>query len=104
MNKIGDRYFYNTTLSAPLCGYTDYYYHIWVKDTYGLENSTSPGAFCKPTNKDVNMDGRVQFMDSVAISLAFNDVGPPGWIREDVNNDGVINDLDFDALYPCYVP
>ena len=34
-------------------------------------------------------------MDLVAISLKYNDVGPGGWCREDVDNNGRVHFIDL---------
>jgi len=40
------------------------------------------------------MDGRIGLIDLIQIVLRFRSIGSPGWIREDVNNDGRVDFID----------
>ncbi|KAA0002537.1 MAG: PKD domain-containing protein [Thermoplasmata archaeon] len=44
---------------------------------------------------DVNMDGRANVLDLIAIAQHWNEHGEPAWIRADTNHDGIINVLDL---------
>jgi len=44
---------------------------------------------------DVNMDGRANVLDLIAIAQHWNEHGEPAWIRADANHDGIINVLDL---------
>jgi len=91
MNKNGDNYYYNTTLTDA--GYYNYY--IWTNDTSRNENTSTTQPFELPPNWDVNKDGRVHLQDFVLVAMRYGDTGPNGWIREDVNNDGWVHLQDF---------
>ena len=99
MNKDVDNYYYNVTLTVAggqnTPGYT---YNIHASDRYGLTNSSTFEEFDLPLNEDVDMGGKVHFMDLVAVSLRYNDEGPPGWIREDVDNGGKVHFMDLVAI------
>jgi hypothetical protein len=41
------------------------------------------------------MDGSVNVLDLILIAEDFGQTGTPGWIREDVNGDGVVNIEDL---------
>lgn len=79
-----DIYYFNTTLTHAGC----YNYYIRANDTNGNENISSLMQFDLPPNEDVNEDGRIDFMDLVAIALMYNEHGLDGWVREDIDNDG----------------
>ena len=46
-------------------------------------------------NWDINLDHDCNILDLIQISNHFDETGDPGWIREDVDNNGVIQILDF---------
>ena len=101
MNNIGDIYYYHTTLT----GAGEYTYHIWANDTNGNHNSTLPETFFLPMNADVNMpiDGKVHFMDLIAVSGMYGIVGPScGWVREDIDNGGKVSFMDLIAISGTY--
>jgi hypothetical protein len=99
----GDVYACNHTFSVA-GGDTlpDYIYHIYATDTSAKSTESAPGNFDMPLNEDVNLDGKAHFMDLVAVSLAYNAVGPNGWIREDINNDGKAHFMDLVAVSLAY--
>ena len=41
-------------------------------------------------------------MSVVAVSQKYNDEGPPGWIREDVDNNGKVHFMDLVAISMHY--
>jgi hypothetical protein len=41
------------------------------------------------------MDGAINVLDMVLITQNFGQTGTAGWIRQDINNDGVINIVDL---------
>ncbi|KYK29860.1 hypothetical protein AYK20_04845 [Thermoplasmatales archaeon SG8-52-1] len=51
-----------------------------------------------PFNWDINMDFKVDQDDSNLLILHYGETGDPGWIREDINKDGIINNLDENIL------
>jgi hypothetical protein len=55
---------------------------------------------------DVNCDLQVSVLDLVQVACCFDEVGFPGWIKEDLNKDGQISVVDlvlvanhFDEVY-----
>ena len=61
-----------------------------------------------PMNEDVNMDGKVHFMDLVAVSSMYGQTGPGyptgghGWVRADVDNNGKVHFMDLIAISGHY--
>ena len=98
MTKDGDDYYCNITISTA----DEYTYHIWANDTSDNYAVSASDTFDLPLNEDVNMDGEVHFLDLVAVSLTYNDEGPPGWIREDVDNNGKVHFIDMVAISMHY--
>jgi hypothetical protein len=47
---------------------------------------------------DVNGDGYANWYDLTLVAEHFEETGPPGWIPEDVNEDGRVNILDAGAV------
>ena len=94
----GNHYYRNVTLSTG----DEYTYHIWADDTIGAYNTSSPQPFDLPLNGDVNMDGKVHFLDLIAVSSKYNTVGPPGWCREDVDNNGKVHFMDLVQVSMAY--
>jgi hypothetical protein len=84
-------YYYNTTLSIA----DEYTYYFWADDVFDNENMTLAQPFYLPLNQDVDEGGKVHFLDLTAITVHYNEAGPPGWIREDVNNNGMVHFLDL---------
>jgi len=98
MIKNGDVYYLNITIETA----DDYTYRIWADDTIGNYNTSSHQPFDLPMNEDVDMGGKVHFMDLVAVSLMYNAVGPSGWVREDVDNSGSVHFMDLVAISMAY--
>jgi len=69
MNKSGDIYYYNTTLTEA--GY--YTYYIWAGDTLNNNAMSASETFALPMNEDVGISGRVHFMDIMAIAVHYNE-------------------------------
>ena len=51
---------------------------------------------------DINMDWEIGSDDSDLINASFGQTGTPGWIREDVNNDGKVDNLDLNIVIGHY--
>jgi len=107
MNKDGDTYYYNTTLTDAGGHYTPgYNYHIYANDTYGRTNTSGPQPeFDLPLNADVDEGGKVHFMDLIAVSGMYG-TGTPGincgWVRADVDNNGKVHFMDLIAVSGQY--
>ncbi len=86
-----DVYFYNTSWVNP--GTFDYY--IWVNDTSNNFVQSGEYDFYLPSNWDINNDKKCDLVDMQLVANIFKSTGSPGWIREDVDNDGEIKLLDI---------
>lgn len=51
---------------------------------------------------DFNNDGVVDVLDMILMGQHYGETGEPGWIEQDVNQDGVINDIDLHILSNCF--
>jgi len=94
MNKKENQYFYNTSSLFSKTG--PYNYFIWIK----FINDNPPiSSFMKnffmPSNSDIYIDRIINVLDLTLISNHYSETGKPGWIREDFDNNGVINVLDL---------
>jgi len=69
------------------------YYIQSVDDNSNTVNSIAY-QFSMPTNYDINMDGTLNQKDLHSIKKHYGETGQPGWIREDVDNNGIIQILD----------
>ena len=79
--------------------------------TNGIVNSPpvipvdpSPGhneLISKPSfaDADVNGDGEVSILDVYLVGQHFGETGSPGWIVEDVDDDGVVDRIDTSVVY-----
>jgi hypothetical protein len=91
MTKTGDTYYHNTTLMDN----GTYSYFIWVNDTSDNRNSSSGSPFELPPNWDILIDHDCNIIDLIQVANHFDETGPLGWIREDVNNDGDVSIVDL---------
>jgi len=64
---------------------------VWVNDDYH-------GYY----DWDVNIDWIVDMDDFNLVIKAIGSTGPPGWIREDVNNNGMVSAADLSTMLPYY--
>jgi hypothetical protein len=80
----------------------EYIFYIWANDSSDNIAITEPESLNLPLNEDVDTDGKVHFMDLIAVSEAYNDEGPNGWIREDIDNNGVVHFMDLMAISLYY--
>ncbi len=46
-------------------------------------------------NWDINEDGQCTIWDFALISNHYSEIGQNGWIREDVDNNGIVQVLDL---------
>ncbi len=91
-------YYYNTTLTQ----YGNYTYHLWANDTRNNQISSNTSSFTLSPNWDINADGNCSLMDLVFVSNKYGQIGPPGWIREDIDNNGTIEVFDLVLLSNQY--
>jgi len=89
-----DVYYYYTTFIYP----GHYNYKILVKDTNGNIVESQSEIFNLPPNHDVNMDGKIHFLDLIAIAGMYGTPGPCGWVREDVDNNGRVHFMDLSPV------
>jgi hypothetical protein len=90
----GNQFYYNTTFSS----FGIYNYEIFAKDTSENSDKTISDSFTLYANWDVNKDGVCDNLDLVAISNVYGSTGEPGWLREDVDNNGVVQVLDLSIV------
>jgi hypothetical protein len=93
--KIGTNTYYSNR-SFSLDG--NYHYVIQAIDTNGNSKSSQNYLFWLPPNWDVNSDGSCTVLDIVLVSNRYNNVGGNGWVREDFDNNGVVNILDMSMI------
>ncbi len=94
MGKIGSNtYYYNTSTIFSNNG--SYSYYIWANDTNGNASISSVYDFSMPPNWDINNDGQCNVLDLNFISNHYGEIGQNGWIREDVDNNGIVQVFDF---------
>ncbi len=92
MNKgPGNNYYYNLSFDAP----GEYIYTIWCKDKNGNTDTTDQIHYLMPPNWDIDMNGVCDMLDLVLVSESYDLENAPGWIREDINNDNIVNMLDL---------
>lgn len=84
-------YFINMSLN----GSGVYVYSFLVSDAGGNTIQSDNFSFFVPDNWDVNMDGDVNLLDLIKIAIEYGLRGEKGWIRSDVDNNGIIDLLDF---------
>jgi hypothetical protein len=91
-------FFYNLSLSSV--GTYDYF--IYALDTNANSEVTETDSFSMYANWDMNNDGVCDNLDLVSISNAYGSSGEPGWIREDIDNNGFIQVLDLSIASAHY--
>ena len=84
-------WFYNTSLQEI----GNYSYNITVVDTSWNTNTSEPAYFTLAPNWDVSADGVCDLEDMDLISTQYGETGSSGWVREDVDNNGIIQVLDL---------
>jgi len=88
-----DRYYYNS--SNAFSTYSNYSYVIWANDSNGNPSTSTSYDFSMAPNWDIDMNGVCNVLDIALISNNYNEQGPNGWIREDVDNNGAVQVFDF---------
>jgi hypothetical protein len=94
------KYYYRTSTAFSTVG--NYSYKIWAKDSSNNAVSSSNVKFSMPANWDINLDGNCNILDFVRVSNLYGSTGASGWIREDVDNNGVVNILDMNLISNHY--
>lgn len=96
VHKTGtSMYYYNTTLTQS----GNYTYRVRALDTSNNQATSNNRVLSLPPNWDVNNDGIYTILDNVLISVRYGQTGSQGWVREDVDNNGLINMVDL----VCYL-
>ena len=98
---VGDTYSYETIFTND----GDYTYHIWADDIIGNIAESIPKTFILPPNYEVDLDYGtriIDFWDLVEVVKVYGDTGTPGWIREDVDNNGVVDFWDLVEVVKYY--
>ena len=101
MGSLGSNNYYLNS-STAFSGYGNYSYVVWAVDNDLNDKSSSSSIFSMPPNYDVNMDGVQNVLDLVSVSNFYFDIGTPGWIRQDVDNNGKVEVLDFVVISNNY--
>ena len=91
----GSTYYHKETLNS---GHHTYY--VNATDNAGNSETSTSSLISIAPNWDVyiDIDNECNVWDITAISTKWLQVGTPGWIREDINNDGMVNILDVSAI------
>ncbi len=89
-----DTYYYNTTFSV----YGNFSFQVWANDTYNNMAFSTSSPFLIPPNWDINTDRVCSMQDFILTSNQFGKNGSPGWVREDIDNNGRIDVFDFVIL------
>ena len=85
------QWFYNTSFTTS----GNYTWVVGAIDTSRNINQSIPALFSLAPNWDVTHDGSCTLNDMDLISESYGETGSNGWIREDVDNNGCIQVLDF---------
>ena len=72
---------------------------ITIEKNSGLIQSVSAKAL--DSRIDVNGDKYINQIDFDLVAERFGEIGEPGWISEDINNDGRIDGLDLSSIIAC---
>ena len=99
IHRTGTSQYYS---NISITQHGNYTYYLKATDTSDNEASSTPTPLSMPPNWDVNTDGTYTILDKVLISLHYGQTGPHGWIREDVDNNGVINMADLSSYATYY--
>jgi len=85
---------YNLNSSNAFSKPGDYIYYIQSVDDNSNTVNSVKYQFTMPPNYDINMDGTINQKDLHSLKKHYGETGQPGWIREDVDNNGIIQVLD----------
>jgi len=90
-NMASSTYYYNTSFSQQ----GNFSYFIWANDTKNNHAASIPNYFSLAPNWDITNDGICNMLDLTVISTQYGQINTPGWIREDVDNNGQIQVIDL---------
>jgi general secretion pathway protein D len=90
MHKSGNHYYYNVSLNEA----GGWWYNITATDISG-NPSYIQGVIVVTPNVDINEDGVVNLLDIIRVANHYGEIGAPGWIKEDVDNNGKVQVLDM---------
>jgi hypothetical protein len=79
-----------------------YSYSLYIADIIGDHVYSDQYFFVVPPNWDITMSGSVTILDLLSVSNHYGQMGNLGWIREDVNNDGIIDMVDLSMVSDFY--
>jgi hypothetical protein len=91
-------YYYNTSYTQ----HGDYSYYFKALDSSGNLKNSKSYQLSIPPNWDINNDRKCNILDQTMISLLYDKTGNPGWIREDVDNNGRITLTDIVSISNHY--
>ena len=97
MSTTGTSSYYSNS-STAFSTHGNYSYFIWANDTNGNPSTLTVYDFSMPPNWDINNDGWCDMVDFTLVGIRFGEVGSNGWIREDVDNNGIVQVFDFIKL------
>ena len=86
---------YYCNSSTAFSNHGNYTYMIYAWDPTTNEGTSPIQSFSMLPNWDIDGDGECDAFDLNLVSLQYGKTGTPGWIREDVSNDGAITVLDL---------
>lgn len=79
-----------------------YSFSLYIADLIGDHVYSEQYLFVVPPNWDITMSGSVNMLDLLSISNHYGQTDDPGWIREDVNNDGIVDMIDLSMVSDFY--
>lgn len=103
MSALGNGiYYYKSFIDFSTCG--NYNYFIWANDDNNNFETSKNFDFLMPPNWDINMDGVCNVYDLTLLSNMYGDknINKPGWIREDIDNNGKIDFKDLVSISNHY--
>lgn len=105
----------NTLLTYDLRGYVQQkHYRLYINNVYqsarANENGSIAGEYVCPAISlfsitgewDINVDGRVDYVDVSLIMGNYAHTGDRGWIPSDINDDGIISYIDASFVVGHY--
>ena len=94
MNSLGNNIYYYWS-NVDFSTFGNYEYFIWANDATNNNIMSEISIFSMPPNWDINEDGTCSINDLIQVANSYLDIGAKGWIREDVDNNGIIELADL---------